>query len=64
MNLFEVQSSAIAAIGFQDGVLAVQFHTSDTIYEHPHVPPEIFEGLMQAESKGEFYNQNIRGRYQ
>ncbi len=63
MSMTSVDSSAIRAIGYDGHWLFVQFWTSDTIYAHPHVPYSVYLDLMQAESKGAFYNQNIRGRY-
>jgi hypothetical protein len=62
MSMIPVNSSAIAAIGFENGVLAVTFHNTGTYY-HPGVPYEVFVGLLHASSKGAFYNQYIRGRY-
>jgi hypothetical protein len=63
MSMIPVNSSAIRAVGYVGYVLAVQFHTSDTVYEHFGVPYSVYEGLMQADSMGAFYNQQIRGRY-
>ena len=62
MSMIRVNSSAIAAIGYANGVLAVAFHNTGT-YFHPGVPYEIFVGLLHASSKGAFYNRHIRGRY-
>ena len=62
MSLISVSSSAIAAIGYENGVLAVRFHGSGTYYHHG-VPYEVYLGLMQASSKGAYYSANIRGRY-
>ena len=62
MSMILVSSSAIAAIGYEDGILAVTFHNSGTYY-HPGVPYSVFEGLLRASSKGAFYNRFIRGRY-
>ena len=62
MTLTLVNSSAIRAIGWADGILTVEFHNG-RIYDHPHVPYEIYVALMQAESKGEFYSRRIRGKY-
>ena len=64
MSLFSVNSSAIAAIGYEDGTLAVVFTTSDTVYLHHSVPYAVYAALMQSESMGAFYNRHIRGRYQ
>jgi hypothetical protein len=63
MSLFSVNSSAIAAIGHEDGALAVLFTASGPVYIHPGVPPSVHAGLMQAQSMGAFYNRHIRGRY-
>lgn len=63
MILIPVNSSAIRAVGYNGFTLAVLFHTSDTVYEHPGVPLSVFLGLMWAESMGAYYNQHIRGKY-
>ena len=57
-----VSSSAIRAIGYDGYTLVVVFHNSGR-YDHPGVPEEVFRGLLNASSKGAYYNQNIRGRY-
>jgi hypothetical protein len=61
--LIPVNSSSIRAVGFSGSTLAVLFHTSDKVYEHPGVPYSVYVGLMQALSKGTYYNRNIRGKY-
>lgn len=63
MSLMLVNSSAIYAVGYDGDSLAVQFHSSDTIYTHHGVPYSVYAGLMQAASMGAFYNRHIRGRY-
>ena len=62
MSMISVSSSAIRAIGYDGGTLAVAFHNSG-IYYHHGVPYSVYVGLMQASSKGIFYNRRIRGRY-
>ena len=62
MSMISVNSAAIAAVGYEYGVLAVTFHNTGTYY-HYCVPYSVFEALMQASSKGAFYNRYIRGRY-
>jgi hypothetical protein len=57
-----VNSSSIRALDYHGGTLYVTFHTGRT-YPHPGVPYEIFLRLFHAESKGTYYNKNIRGRY-
>ena len=63
MSLVLVNSSAIRAVGYDGHTLAVQFTTSDIVYAHHGVPYSVYAGLMQAASKGSFYNHYIRGKY-
>lgn len=67
MNLIPVKSRAIRAVGYDNYTLAVLFHNSDTLYEHPGVPYAVFAALMLARSRGgsmgRYYNRRIRGRY-
>ena len=58
-----VDSTAIRAVGYRNGILAVQFHTSEKVYEHPGVPYGVYLALICARSMGAFYNAHIRGRY-
>ena len=58
-----VNSSSIRAVHYDGYTLAVQFHTSDTVYEHHGVPYSVYLGLMQASSMGAYYNRHIRGKY-
>ncbi len=62
-TLVLVNSSSIRAVGYDGHTLAVQFHTSDTIYDHPGVPYSVYEAFMRASSMGAFYNHHIRGKY-
>ena len=62
MTMIAVNSSAIRAVGYDGYTLTVEFR-SGRIYDHPGVPYAVFAGLMQAGSKGGYYNTHIRGRY-
>ncbi len=61
--MIPVDSSAIRAVSYDGYTLTVLFRTSDTLYEHPGVPPWVFAGLMFATSMGAYYNAHIRGKY-
>jgi len=63
MFLLHVNSSSIRAVGYDGYTLAVRFHSSDTVYEHPGVPLWTYLSLMAASSMGAYYNQHIRGKY-
>jgi len=63
MSMIAVSSSAIKAVGYDGSTLAVQFHTSDTIYAHHGVPFDVYAAFMTASSMGAYYSRHIRGRY-
>ncbi len=59
-----VESSVIAAVGYdaESRALDIEFR-SGTARRYLDVPPEIHRALLNAESKGRFYNANIRHRF-
>ena len=60
MKLITVESSMIHAVGYdaETQTLEVVFN-SGGIYHYEDVPPEEYEGLMDAESKGRYMRANI-----
>lgn len=63
--MISVSSSAIAAVGYDPDSqrMQIRFNNSGT-YTFCRVPRYIFDGLLSASSKGRYYDQYIRGRYQ
>jgi hypothetical protein len=65
VKMIAVESSALAAVGYDHErcLLHVRFrHTG--FYTYEHVPPDVFEALLAADSKGRFYNQHIRNAFE
>lgn len=64
MQLETVSSRALHAIGYdaERRILEVIFNTG-RIYQFVNVPSEEYERLRTAESKGEYFNANIRNAY-
>ena len=60
----DVVSSAIASVGYEPSarLLEVEF-SSGKIYRYFNVPPDAFEGLLAAKSKGVWFNRKIRDRF-
>lgn len=60
-----VESSSLVSIGFvrEARVLEIEFR-SGAIYRYLGVPPTVFEGMKKAESKGRYFAQSVRGKYQ
>lgn len=57
-----VDSSNIAAIGWADNELYIEFNSGST-YVYADVPESTFERMMDADSQGKFFHANIRGQY-
>lgn len=65
MEMKHVSSDAISAIGYDADTqrMRVRF-TSGSAYDFCRVPLDMYERFMQSSSKGTFYNDRIRGRFQ
>ena len=58
-----VDSSVLSSIGYSvDATLELEFRTG-AIYRYFAVPQTIFEDLTAAESKGTYFNRNVRNRF-
>lgn len=61
----EVESSNISAIGYDEEKqeLYVRF-SSGAEYAYHEVPTGIYQDFLDADSKGKYFYQHIKGRYQ
>jgi KTSC domain len=64
MQRIKIHSSVIRSIGYDRATLTleVEFKTGQ-IYRYRPVPRSKLEALKRAESKGRYFNANIRDRY-
>jgi len=64
MNRTRVTSSSLASIGYRIGerTLEVEF-TQGAVYQYLDVPEPVFEAFMATESKGSFFNEEIKNHY-
>jgi len=64
MERIPVTSSNIASIGFDEdsSTLEIQF-LNGTVYQYFDVPFPVYDDLMQADSKGQYLAQHIKGKY-
>ena len=60
-----VESTTMRSIGYDrtEQVLEVEFQSGD-IYQYLDVPPAIYKELSDAESKGQYFNSEIRDIYE
>jgi hypothetical protein len=59
-----MKSTSLRAAGYQElsALLELEFRTG-AIYHYFGVPPLTFHELLQAESKGGYFNHHIRNRF-
>jgi hypothetical protein len=59
-----VQSSMMTFVKYDDDTCELDItFTSGMTYRYLKVPLEIYDGLLDAESKGEFFNENIKDAF-
>jgi hypothetical protein len=59
-----VESTTMRSVGYNHAnqVLEVEFQ-SGAIYQYLDIAPAIYKGLVDAESKGQYFNSEIRDSY-
>jgi hypothetical protein len=64
MNVTAVESTTLATVGYDDAheLLQLEFR-SGAIYRYHGVAAAVYEALLQASSKGNYFNRAIRGHF-
>lgn len=64
MQLHDVDSSMMNAVGYDESskTLMIVFNSGKT-YEYADVPAEVFAALLAADSKGQFFHDELDGLY-
>ena len=57
------RSSFVSQLCYDPSERYVHVQLSDTYYHYCDVPPEVVSTWRSAQSRGRFYNANIKGRY-
>lgn len=65
MDMLRVNSSAISAVGYDSNTsrMKITFKQGRT-YDFCRVPSQIHKGLMEAASKGSYFDRYIKDKYQ
>ena len=59
-----VHSHALAAVGYSKRLHALEVEfVNGAVYRYSNVPPEIYRDLLEAPSKAQFYDANVRGHF-
>lgn len=61
MKRIPVDSSNLASVGYEESqkILEVEF-INGGIYQYFSVPVSVYQGLMQASSHGQYFDQNVK----
>ena len=62
MHRTPVNSSDLRSVGYEQGTLEVEFK-GGRIYQYFDVTEDVYEGLMNADSLGTYFNANIKNDY-
>lgn len=64
MERTPVSSETIRSVGYDtdSSILEIEFNNSG-VYQYADVPESEFGSLMAADSKGKYFNRNIKTRY-
>ena len=61
MERQEVTSTSIRSVGYdrEDEILEIEFD-SGQVYDYYHIPEEVYQAFLDAESLGRYFQENIR----
>ena len=64
VKMVSVKSSAMTAVGYEPDTrtLRIRF-IQDADYDYSGVPPEVYQGMLSAESRGKYYHKHIKCKY-
>lgn len=62
MNHKKVKSTNIESVAHEDSTLEIKFKSGAT-YSYANVHPNTVRALMNAKSKGTYFNEKIRDRF-
>jgi hypothetical protein len=65
MKLETVESDVIHAIGYDDEIRVLEIiFNNGQIYQYRNVPRAVFERLTAADSKGNYFQENVRDEFE
>jgi hypothetical protein len=58
-------SSVVAYMSYKADLKTLRVHfVSGVVYDYKKVPPEVYEAMKTADSKGTYLNKHIKGHYE
>jgi len=63
MNMVSVSSSNLVAVGYDKASTTLRIQFNSGLYDYYNVPENIYNGLLNASSKGEYHHAFIKNSY-
>lgn len=63
MRIAAVESTTLVTVSYDDTRELLQLFCSRAVYQYFHVPAAVHQSLLDASSKGRYFNQAIGGRF-
>jgi hypothetical protein len=64
MNRTPVDSSSMASVGYDPTTLTMEIEFNDgAVYQYFDVPEHTYQGLISAQSVGQYFQAQVRGSY-
>lgn len=63
MNRISVDSSCLSSVGYENGILEVEFNHG-AVYHYLNVPESKYDELVSASSIGQYFNANVKYNYE
>jgi len=64
MQRTTVESRSLASVGYDEDAQTMEIEFKEgRVYQYFDVPKHVYHALMQADSRGQYFHQSIRGFY-
>ena len=63
MNMVSVSSSNLVTVGYDKASMTLSIQFKSGLYDYYNVPENIYNGLLNASSKGEYHHAFIKNSY-
>jgi hypothetical protein len=60
MKRLPVESSTLISVGYDKASATLELEFRDGVYQYFGVPADVYNGLMNADSKGSYFNRVLR----
>lgn len=62
MRMIPVSSSNLSSVGYENGILYIEFN-SGRLYSYNNVPESVYRELLNAGSHGKYFHAHIKNNY-